>query len=983
MTAEHRPAGPTVLNLWSTATTRHHHRIAMSAQNGWTARYAEVTSAATTVAEDLAGRIEPGDPVLIRLPRGPLWLPTLLGLWQARAVAVPARADEDETLAARVGARWEVAAGRQAPPGWPDGYQVRATGVSGPRHSALTDRHAYVLATSGTTGTPKLAAVTHATSAGVLTGLRDRIPVAADECAVHTATFTFSSSIRQLLLPLLHGAQIVITNPARRFDPHQLLNTAEQARATMLDLTPSQLTALTHWLETDAQARAPEYLRRLLVASEAFTPALLARWHRRSGTTHTVYHLYGQTETGGAVSAQPLTLADAAADRLPLAVPAPAFTAVLDRPAGTAEDQPTELFLSGLDPADGYIEENGLERSRYDSVAGGLSGLYRTGDLFVRDADQLTMRFAGRTDTDVKILGVRVDPLAIEQAVGGVAGVGHAAVVVSPGAGGADLLHVAWTTTTDDNLRPAVAQAATAALGPQVATPLLHPLDVMPLTTSGKLDRAALRGQIAAPSNAGPAEPAQTGDQDVIADLWRAATRNADADSDFFAAGGNSLSMLELLAGIVQHTGVRILPQQFHHQPTLDGLRELLRAASSQPAAADNRAAVGNEAAGDDRVPAGSLTRRVWVAECIGGPDPAAFWIPVGLQIDGELDLRRLEVALRRVAGRFDVLRAAVHPEGAKLTLIGDRVAVDRFTVRRAAALGSLTSGEPLLRVSAHTQTGRTDIALRLHHGIADRTSLTTILQALAEAYTDPTADPAPAPSYLSWRTRRAAAGNPEQARDYWRRVLPRRHSGDIVPGSARIARVSRPAGALAATAGASRHAAWLWAYSQALAAHRLPQPHLIGVDVDLREPGEALLVGPSVQTLPVVVPAADVAGRGPRATTGVLAELLSHRDIDIDTIVEPSRRPTGDPRQPYYRHLLVHQHTDYPALLFDGTTATYVRTPPGIAAHTTTLYVRERDAGATDVELAFDARFLDAGTAQTMLDTVVATATLAQEVTR
>lgn len=799
MNPEQEHAEPALFNLWTTTATHHHDHVAISAQDGWKARYAEVAEAAGTVAAELASHIEPGDPVLIRLPRGPLWLPALLGLWEARAVAVPAPANDSAALALRVGARWELVAGRQAPTGWPAGYQVQATGFSGRRHPALTDRHAYVLATSGTTGKPKLAAVTHATSAAVLTGLRDRIWVAANERAMHTAAFTFSSSIRQLLLPLLHGAQITIADLGSRFDPLQLLSSAEHAQATMLDLTPSQLTALTHWLEADSEARAPQHLNRVLVASETFTPALLARWYRQAGTKHVVYHLYGQTETGGAVSSLPVTLTDTAADRLPLALPAPAFTTVLDRPAGADKDQPGELCLSGLDSADGYLGEDGLDRSRYDTVAGGRSGLYRTGDLFVRDAGTPTIRFAGRTGNDVKILGVRVDPLVLERAVTGVTGVGHAAVLVAPGPGGADVLHVAWTTTVEGDLRPAVTQAAKAALGPQVATPLLHPVDAMPLTTAGKLDRAALRDQISASSSAGPAEPAQTGSHDVIARLWRSATRNtADTDSDFFAAGGNSLSMLELLTGIAQRTGVRILPQQFHRQPTLGGLRALLRAAGPEPAAADNRALAeaGDKAVAADRpVPAGNLTRRVWVAERVGAPDPAAFWIPVDLQIDGELDLRRLEGALRRVVGLFDVLRAAVHADDTELTLAGDSVAIERFTVRGTAALGSMTDGAPLLHVSAHTQAGRTDIALRLHHGIADRASLATILRELAAAYTDPAADLLPAPSYLNWRARRAAGGNLEQARDYWRRVLPPRHSGDIIPGYATIARVSSRAG--------------------------------------------------------------------------------------------------------------------------------------------------------------------------------------------
>lgn len=986
------PIAPmSLISLWHAAAARYGSQPALLAADGWSATYNDVSTAATTIEASLrSAGLSAGDTVLISLSRGPLWLPAMLAIWQAGGVPVVVRHGTPEAIgisAAHSGARLLLGDGTTRV-GWPAGYEIRL--IDQRPTGTTTADHAYAMPTSGTTGEPKLAVVTHATATAVVTGLCRAVPIAEGERALHTAAFNFSSSLRQLLLPLLGGAAVSVFERGGRFDPRRLLQVLNDLQVTMLDLTPSQLATVTRWLELDADSPVPTSLRRLLVASEAFAPGLMSRWKRAVPTPHSVFHLYGQTELGGAVSVLDLA-ADPSVDRanrLPLAPPFLPFTAAFDdRPDGLAE-----LLVTGLDSRDGYLTPAGLDRTRFFTAEGG--DLYRTGDLFSRLADG-TMTYQGRVDNEVKVLGVRVDALNLEQLVAAIPGVVHVAAAPIPGPGANTGLRIAYTTDGQD-VAPAVADALVGQLDPALPAPVPVRLESMPLTASGKIDRVALLHTLQVMSPASPAGD----DGDALAALWRRFTRAGseppDEDQNFFAAGGHSLSMLELLAALHHHHGARVLPEQFQQAATLAGLRRLLeqQPPSSPPPLGVSRSTGFGRSEHVGELPANTLQRQVWFAEQLASDQtPSPFWLTVDLDIAGTVEPERLTTALHLVAARFDILRVAFTRRGGSLILLPDAIPADEFTAHTdhveevvpSRLLTPVTGGGPLLQLGVVENASRTTIGIRVHHSIADRRSIALLTQALALAYTAPedfAAAPA-APSFLAWHRQQmeTAAAKRDAAAAYWQSILPTPPAGRSRPGQPRIERTTMHVrGRPDAAEGTTPHAMWLWAYRVALGAHQVPQPELVGIDVDLRY-DEPNLVGPCVHTLPAVIPDAPLAaGQGPRAAMSAIVQVLTHRLVPISDVVPASRRPSGDPRQPFFRNSLVYQADPYPELRFADHPVYYRRTPPGIAGNTMTLYVRNVGAGAA-LEIAWDTRTIDDQVARDVLATTVGTLGLLGEI--
>lgn len=975
--------GSAMVSAWQAALDRFGQLPAVDSDAGPPAlSYAEVDRQAHRLADELAGRLRtPGEPVLIGLDREPGWPVALLGCWLAGAVAVPAPPDSRlaEQLAARTAARLTIRRSARTEP-----LLVVGSASGAPPHSAFSPDHAYAMATSGSTGPVKLALVSQRTCAAVLAGLVDVVGIQPGEHALQVAAFTFSSSIRQLFLPLLSGARVsILSGPG--FDPAKLWRLVTGHPISLLDLTPSHLRGLVALLAAEPEPPAPAALRRLLVASERLDPELLARWSRVCRTRHDLVHLWGQTETGGAVSA--LTIP---ADRwpddpgfrsagLPLAEPFPPFTACW--PAGP---DPVELLLGGLDPKDGLLGDRGLDRGRFTGLG------YRTGDLFHRQPGG-RLHYAGRLDQQVKLAGVRVDLAELEgqlAAVDGVAG-GLACTVARP-AGGRSLV-VGYLPDGGADPEPGLAELVTRWRAAGLPAPRLFPLAELPLTTSGKLDRVRLAEQLT-----GWATSAQADPDDPLIALWQRYTDAAGPDEqrDFFAAGGDSLAMIGLLADLGRGFGVRLSPEQFQRNPTLAGLRTLLGAGRSAAGPAPAPSSSPSRATpADGPIPATAVQRGIWLAEQLDG-GPSRYWLPVRLRTPVRLDRGRLADAFQQVVDRHQALRLGFAAQDSGLAVLPDRFPTAELVedagpaddlTRQAglaedgrwaepAAAGTVTSGR-LIRIKVRDEPDGSLLTLLAHHAIADRRALMTVLGELFQAYQGTGGSTPNALSYLDWLGHQAgllAGPGRAAAAEFWRHELPAPGlvADRVGPASGwrRLSRrQSKPTGQ---PAGASRHARWLAALQAGLLAADLPAPELIGIDVDLRSGDQAGLVGCCVQVQPVVLarPADAAAPTGSDAALAI-ARMLPHAAIPIAAVVPPADRPTGDPRQPFFRYRLVYQPTDYPALSVHGRPVRYLATPPGIGEHAVTLFVRESDR-QLELTLCWQSAVLDPAGAQLLLDT-------------
>ncbi|MFD0889244.1 amino acid adenylation domain-containing protein, partial [Streptosporangium algeriense] len=275
------------------------------------------------------------------------------------------------------------------------------------------DRTAYVLHTSGSTGRPKGVAVTHRALANRLRWTQHQYPLGEDDRVLQKTPVSFDVSGWELFWPLIRGAELVMARPGGHRDPAYLASVIAARRVTVAHFVPAMLREFVE----DPAVPAVHHLRRIICSGEALPTALVALTRARLGPV-AVENLYGPTEAAIDVTSMPCEPGEQAAV-VPIGRPVWNTVAyVLDSwlrptPVGVAG----ELYVGGVQLARGYHGRPGLTAERF--VACPFTPgerLYRTGDLVRRRADGV-LEFLGRTDQQVKVRGVRVEPGEVEAAL--------------------------------------------------------------------------------------------------------------------------------------------------------------------------------------------------------------------------------------------------------------------------------------------------------------------------------------------------------------------------------------------------------------------------------------------------------------------------------------------------------------------------------------------------------------------------------------
>ncbi|WP_165692740.1 non-ribosomal peptide synthetase, partial [Mycolicibacterium fortuitum] len=228
----------------------------------------------------------------------------------------------------------------------------------------------------------------------------------------------------------------------------------------------------------------------LMVAAEACPPDVVDRW----APGRVMINGYGPTETTvyATISAPLKEAGPAGPTVVPIGFPVPgAALFVLDRwlhpvPPGVVG----ELYVAGRGVGVGYVRRPGLTASRFVPCPFGAPGarMYRTGDLVSWGPDG-QLRYAGRSDEQVKVRGYRIELGEIQSALADLDGVQQAVVVVREDQPG-DKRLVGYLTGSAE---PAVVRAQLSQRLPAYMVPTaVVVLDALPLTVNGKLDKRAL-----------------------------------------------------------------------------------------------------------------------------------------------------------------------------------------------------------------------------------------------------------------------------------------------------------------------------------------------------------------------------------------------------------------------------------------------------------------------------------------------------------
>ncbi|WP_051829830.1 non-ribosomal peptide synthetase [Streptomyces novaecaesareae] len=871
---------------------------------------------------------------------------------------------------------------------------------------------AYIVYTSGSTGTPKGVQTRHDNLVNGLLAMQDVLRLGPEDRLLAVAPYTFDMSSVDLLLPLLHGAQVHLATREQTTAPAQLAALLAESGITVLQATPPLWRLVVEEL--------PDLSDRLhvLLGGEALDPPLAAATRPK---VRRLTHLYGPTETtiwtlgadvGPDCGSQPA---------VPIGRPiANTRVYVLDRnlapvPVGV----PGELYIAGAGLARGFLNRPALTAERFPACPYGPPGdrMYRTGDLVRWRADG-ELEFLGRSDNQVKIRGFRIEPAEVEAALRAGGLVGDAVVIAREDVPG-DRRLVAYVTPAAPGAEvdlSALRRRAGERLPDYMLPSHTVVIDAVPLTANGKVDRRALPAPDAARPRTGqeyvaPATPVQQS----IARVWEQVlgVERVGAEDNFFELGGHSLLATQAVSQLRQEFGDGLGVQSVFAAPTVAGLAEIVSAGGDQ--GPDAEPVLGmppiRRVLRNGPLRASFAQERLWLLDQLV-PDSAEYVILRVLRLTGGLDTGALERALTELVARHEVLRTRFEAEDGVPVQVIEQPAALALPVtdlsalpadRAEAEVSALVAAEtarpfdlgvaPLLR--ARLLRVRSDehvLVLAVHHIAADAWAMGLLnreLAALYRAFSRGLPSPLePLPiQYADFAVRQRYWMRGEVLDGqlkYWRERLDGLTPLELPTDRPRPAvRSGRGAGheftlpaeltealrTLSHREGATMFMTLLAAFQTLLAGYSGQDDIAVGTPIANRNRADTEgMVGFFVNTL---VLRADLAGDP--TFTGLLAQVresaigaYAHQDLPFERLVEELRPERDLARNPLFQVLFMLQNAPRTPLALDGLTVTPGEWEQQVAKFDLTLSVNERD-GQLDCVIEYSTDLFEPGTVARM----------------
>ncbi|MBZ4377523.1 condensation domain-containing protein, partial [Corallococcus sp. AS-1-6] len=590
--------------------------------------------------------------------------------------------------------------------------------------------------------------------------------------------------VEEIFTTLCNGATLVLAPLEKLMPGAPLPLLLREQELSVVSLTPAALAA--------TSSEGLPAVRTVISGGEALPVDVVARW----APGRRLLNTYGPTEA--TVIA---TLGEVVADGNVPSIGKPLANVrvyVLD-PYG----QPVpvgvrgELHIGGVGVARGYAGRPGLTAERFvpDAFSGEEGArLYRTGDVVRWRADG-QLDFVGRIDAQVKVRGFRIELGEVENALRAAPAVKDAVVLAREDAPG-DKRLVAYV--VGESLDVSALRAHLKQHLPEYMVPAAFvPLEALPLTSNGKVDRKALPAPDtsvlrASQSYEAPATPLE----ERLAALWSEVLRvpTVGRTDNFFELGGHSLLATQLVARVRAALDVELPLRALFEAPTIAALAEKLQRASTGarlPPLTRTRT--------DGPQPLSFAQQRLWFLDQLA-PDDASYNLPVTLRLLGRLDVEALRRAFEALVARHEALRTTffeeegqpfqrIHPPTEWILPIEDLSGLNeserdaetlRLATREARQPFHLVQG-PLLRTALLKLSEDSHVLLvTMHHIVSDGWSMGVLIRELASLYESfsggraPSLPPLPVQyaDFALWQRQWLQGETLESQLGYWKRQL-------------------------------------------------------------------------------------------------------------------------------------------------------------------------------------------------------------------
>lgn len=617
--------------------------------------------------------------------------------------------------------------------------------VTDPMVAMTSDSLCYCIYTSGSTGRPKGTLLRHRGIVNLVTDLNIYYDLSKCKRIGFMTTITFDVATQEIFTTLLNGFTGVLATERKETRTDEIINCILDNKIDVIYATPTYLDAL-----TDSAEKAERLLSAVKVICLAGEKFYLNRYVLSLCNRYPVIfeNQYGPAE----VHVITTTTMEHYSD-IPIGKPiANTQIYIMDKymrpvPIGVTG----ELCIAGDGVGAGYLNRPELTAEKFIDNPFGKGKLYKTGDLaYWREDGNIV--YVGRNDFQVKVRGLRIELGEIENALQGVEGISQAAVVVRKNEAGRQFICAFYTGCETDSktFRTAIGQKLPKYMLPHI---FIH-LEIMPLTSSGKVNRKALpevdlNSIAAAVKYAAP----KTVREIILCTAVQTVLRveKAGTSDNFFDLGGDSLKAIELIAAL-ERSGYSTEVKTVFAADTLGDLAKHLTAVEVEQEVA---IPIGP-------VPATDAQVRVYTAQAMAGG--TAYNVPYVFRVE-QLDSEKLQAAVTKLVARHESFRTRFeNRDGQVMQIVEDSAnciveALDSEDISAFIRPFDLEAA-PLLRVGYFQNTVMVD----MHHIITDGGSMPVFLRELNELYMGRELDKRP----VQYREFAARVHDYIQSEQYW-----------------------------------------------------------------------------------------------------------------------------------------------------------------------------------------------------------------------
>ena len=507
---------------------------------------------------------------------------------------------------------------------------------------------AYIIATSGTTGTPKLIEVTHKNLINYTTWFKASARLKSSDQLILTTSIAFDLGYTAVFPSLMAGAALHLVSGETYSDPSLLLPYLIDNNINIIKLTPSLFSVMKD------NPRFDEYiqntLRLLVLGGEKIRVNDIKNLQDKNNELVIVNH-YGPAETTIGTLSKWVTknkMQDFVLNPVIGSPIANAGACIVGKDGQLVPDgYYGELCIYGEGVSKGYLQKAQTQKAFQDINENIV--LYHTGDSARKNSNG-EFEFAGRIDKQFKIRGFRVEPVEIENAL-----LSHPTITAAVVVGKEESL--LGYVVSNEALNIEEIKTFLNELLPAYKVPsLILQIAAIPLTKNNKIDYKALPDINTATAFS---------DYDKLNTIERALVKiwsellNLDRtaigrSSDFFELGGHSLNCIQLSSRILKEFQVSVSVKEIFTHPVLSALASLIKSREK------GGYAIIPVAREKENYPLSSAQNRFFILQQLHEYSTAynMYWV---YKMKTEITPLEIERAFKKLIERYEGLRTSLH----------------------------------------------------------------------------------------------------------------------------------------------------------------------------------------------------------------------------------------------------------------------------------------------------------------------------------